>query len=135
MLNQSPGNGIPDLSIELYEPTKSEKDAALAELKRALRMPRPPVPEESLQLLFHAAAQDTGGSQATRSFLFWLAGQADPTGYEGNGGLELRRMDHQLKDACFQVLHWWTGPTKSDAPLYEILHKLRDRFTSITKET
>ena len=84
-------------------------------------------------LLYDAACQDTGGSQAARNFLFWLAGQCDPTEFVGCGGLELRRLDRHLKAACFEVLNWWAGPTKSDAPLYEILHKLRDRFTPETK--
>ena len=86
------------------------------------------VPEESLRLLYEAACHDTGGSQAARNFLFWLAGRPDPTGFEGYGGLELRRLDRQLKSAALEVLSWWAGPTKSDAPLYEILGKLRSRF-------
>src|SRR5437773_3460633 len=107
-------------STHLFAASKSQTDAAFAELKRALRMPPPPVPEASLQLLYEASCHDTGGSQAARNFLFWLAGRPDPTGYSGYGGLELRRLDHQLKDASFEVLKWWAGPTKSDAPLYEI---------------
>lgn len=73
---------------------------------------------------------DTGGSQACRSFLFWLGGQTDPTGYGGDGGLELRRLDGQLKSAAIEVLTWWAGPTKSDKPLYDILASLRERFAS-----
>ncbi len=121
-------------SLQLSEPTKSQTDDALAELKRVLRMPPPPVPEESLQLLYEAACHDTGGSQAARNFLFWLAGRPDPTGFVGDGGLELRRLDRQLKDACFEVLNWWAGPTRSDTPLYEILGKLRVRFAPETEE-
>jgi hypothetical protein len=113
----------------LHEQTPAETQAAIAELKRMLRMPVPPVPEESLRVLYEAACQDTGGSQAARSFLFWLTGQTDPTGYVGDGGLELRRFDHQLKTAALQVLEWWAGPTKSDEPLYDLLHKLQSRFT------
>lgn len=104
------------------------KAMALAELRRALTMPPAPVPEESLQILYAAACQDTGGSQACRCFLFWLAGQSDPTGFRGSGGLELRRLDGQLKRAALEVLTWWTGPTKSDQPLYDALIKLRERF-------
>jgi hypothetical protein len=114
--------------ISLHEPTKAQTDAAVAELKRALRLPSIPVPRESLCLLFQAACQDTGGSEAARNFLFWLAGQPDPTGFVGDGGLELRRLDGELKNAAFQLLAWWAGPTKSDGPLYEILGKLRERF-------
>lgn len=116
-------------NIFLNEPTQAQTNAALAELKRALRMPLPPAPEESLRLLYEAACQDTGGSQAARNFLFWLAGQPDPTGFVGDGGLELRRLDRSLKSAAFDVLAWWAGPTKSDRPLYDVLARLRARFT------
>ena len=44
-----------------------------------------PVPTASLRLLYDAACMDTGGSQAARCFLFWLAGQPDPTGFVGAG--------------------------------------------------
>ena len=116
------------LNVSLHEPTQAQKDAALAELKRALRTPPTPVPEKSLQLLYDAACMDTGGSQAARSFLFWLAGRSDPTGFVGDGGLELRRLDRTLKSAAFEVAAWWAGPTKSDRPLYELLDKLHARF-------
>jgi hypothetical protein len=112
----------------LHEPTQAQTDTALAELKRALRMPPPP-PEESLLLLYEAACHDTCGSQAARNFLFWLAGQSDPTGFVGDGGIELRRLDRELKEAAFQVIKWWAGPTQSDQPLYDLLGKLRSRFT------
>lgn len=104
------------------------RNATLAELRRLFRSPPPPVPTEALDLLFDAASQDTGGSQAVRYFLFWLAGRSDPTGYNGHGGLELRRLDSQLKEACFEVLKWWSGPTKSDQPLFTILDKLQIEF-------
>ena len=116
-------------NIFLNEPTQAQTNAALEDLKRALRMPLPPEPEESLRLLYEAACHDTGGSQAARNFLFWLPGQPDPTGFIGDGGLELRRLDGQLKNAALQVLAWWAGPTKSDRPLYNVLGKLRERFT------
>ena len=78
-------------------PTQAEKDAALAELKRVLRMPRPPVPDrQSLRrdcVRQPAWNNASGGSQAARNFLFWLAGQPDPTGFQGCGGIELRRLD------------------------------------------
>ena len=110
--------------------TAEERAASLAELRRLVSLPLPPVPEESLRALHDAACSDTGGSQAARSFLFWLAGQADPTGYRGSGGLELRRLDHTLRMAALDVFNWWTGPTKSDQPLYQILHDLEHRFDS-----
>jgi hypothetical protein len=117
------------LSIDIPSgQAKPATDAILAELKRIVRMPPAPVPEKDLDLLYQAACGDTGGSQAARGFLFWLAGQPDPTGFIGDGGLELRRMDHRLKNAALEVLAWWAGPTKSDNPLYDLLAKLRSRF-------
>ena len=116
-------------SISLSEPTPAEKAAVLAELKRALKLTPIHVPEKSLQLLYEAARQDTGGSQAARSFLFWLAGQPDPTGFVGDGGLELRRLDRSLKTSAFEVIAWWAGPTKNGQPLYELLGRLRARFS------
>jgi len=107
---------------------KPTTDAILAELNRTVRMPPTPVPERELALLYQAACGDTGGSQAARDFLFWLAGQPDPTGFVGDGGLELRRMDHRLKNAALEVVAWWAGPTKSDTPLYDLLASLRTRF-------
>ena len=114
--------------ISLPETTPTQKLATLAGLKSALRKPPVPVPEESLRLLYDTACMDSGGSQAARSFLFWLAGQPDPTGFVGDGGLELRRLDHPLKIAVFEVVAWWSGPTQSDQPLYGLLGKLRARF-------
>jgi len=111
-----------------HEASQADQDAALAELKRVLRKPQKSVPEESLRLLYEASCLDTGGGQASRNFLFWLAGQPDPTGFVGDGGIELRRLDRRLKTAAFDVLQWWTGPTKSDEPLYDLLRKLRERF-------
>jgi len=87
-----------------------------------------PVPHEALSRLHEAAQQDTGSSQACRNFLFWLAGQPDPTGYRGDGGLELRRLDGVLRSAAIEVLTWWASPTKSDQPLLDILERLRERF-------
>jgi hypothetical protein len=99
----------------------------LAQLHRA-SLPPSPVPTAALHLLYEAACGDTGSSQAARHFLFWLAGQPDPTGYEGFGGLELRRLDRDRKEAAWEILHWWTGPTQSDEPLYGLLTQLRRRF-------
>lgn len=47
------------------------------------------VPTDALDRLKRAAYGDTGGSQAARYFLFWCVGQDDPTGYKGQGALEL----------------------------------------------
>ena len=87
-----------------------------------------PVPTESLELLSKTARGDTGGSQAARCFLFGLVGQDDPTGYRGQGALELRRFDTPHLNAALGVLSWWTGGTESDQPLYDILDSLLERF-------
>jgi hypothetical protein len=89
-----------------------------------------PAPSDALKLLAEAASGNTGGSQAARSFLFWLAGARDPTGYEGLGGVELRRLDARHKAAALEVIRWWAGPTQSDDPLYRALRELSDRFSS-----
>lgn len=114
----------------LFHPDERHEDFSLAEVKEGLRRATTPVPENSLRVLFEAACQDTGGSQAARNFLFWLAGRPDPTGFHGSGGLELRRLDHTLKNAALEVMAWWAGPTKSDMPLYELLGKLYQRFST-----
>src|SRR4051812_46277897 len=102
-----------------------ETEALIEEMKKALQMPPPPVPELELKSLYEAACWTSGGGQAARNFLFWLAGRPDPTGFVGNGGLELRRLDRQLKEAAFEVLRWWAGPVQSDKPLYDVLVRLR----------
>ena len=109
-------------------PERKARQAALEELRHYLKIPMIPVPHEALRQLHDAAQQDTGGSQACRNFLFWLDGQPDPTGYRGDGGLELRRLDGALQSAAFEVLTWWASPTKSDQPLHEMLVRLRERF-------
>ena len=111
------------------ETTPEQKTHILARLRKAIRSPSPP-PIKALSLLFEVAGRDTGGSQAARNFLFWLAGLPDPTGYQGEGGLELRRLDGEHKLAALEVLFWWAGPTQSDQPLYEILRKLSIRFAA-----
>lgn len=128
-------NNYPTHSNQPSEPQKTESreifvsfpdsdDAwALEELRAAVRPPVP-VPQAALDLLVAASQGDTGGSQAARSFLFWLAARPDPTGYQGSGGLELRRMDRYHKAAALEVLTWWAGPTQSDQPLYDSLSKL-----------
>jgi len=119
----------------LHESTQAQSDAALAELDRAWHLPPTPAPHESLQLLYDAACLNTGGGQAARSVLFWLADQTDPTGYAGYGGLELRRLDRQLKHAVFEVMTWWSSSIQSDKPLYEILGKLRAQCTPPAKNS
>lgn len=110
-------------------PERRNRQEAVAELRRYLKIPAIPVPHEALSKLQEAAQQDTGGSQVCRHFLFWLAGQPDPTGYVGDGGLELRRLDGALRSAAIEVLTWWASPTQSDQPLRDILEKLRNQFS------
>lgn len=112
------------------QPGGSDHDWASEQLRITLRPP-PPVPEAALTLLFDAACGTSGGSQAARSFLFWLAGRPDPTGYHGIGGLELRRMDRAHKAASLELLAWWAGPTQSDKLLYTVLSKLVARITPL----
>ena len=116
-------------------PIAATKSAALEELRRCLKMPVAPVPSEALRMLHEAASEDTGGSQACRYFLFWLAGQQEPTGHQGSGGFELRRLDGQLRQAAIDVLTWWSGPTQRDQPLYDILSNLRIRFSNPDSES
>ena len=97
------------------------------ELRRLVSVPAP-VPEEALRLLHETAQHDTGGSQAARYFLFWLAGEPDPTGFQGDGGLELRRLDKARREAALQILTWWGGPTRSDEPLYLVLRALQEQW-------
>jgi len=124
---------MPDTPTHLPDPEQPEQEAiTLAELDRILRMPILPVPEASLRLLFEAACGDSGGCQAARYLIFWLAGQTDPTRDDAAGGIELRRLDRRLKTAALEVLTWWAGPTASDQPLYDLLGKLRERFASTT---
>jgi hypothetical protein len=130
----SPNGGTPMIDHHLpaaapdpLQP-KSDNRPSESELQCLLPLPALPVPEQSLQLLVEAACGTSGGCQAARNFLFWLAGRTDPTGYIGHGGLEVRRLDRQLKTAALEVLRWWAGPTLNDRPLYAVLEKLRERF-------
>jgi hypothetical protein len=87
------------------------------------------VPAKSLELLRRTAMGDTGGSQAARSFLFGLlVGQEDPTGYRGQGAIELRRLDPLHTRAAMEVLAWWVGGTESDQPVYDVLDQIIDHF-------
>ena len=81
-----------------------------------------------MRLLYEAACGTSGGCQAARYFLFWLAGHPDPTREHTAGGLELRRLDRNLNAAALEVMTWWAGPVESDLPLCDIVHSLRLRF-------
>jgi hypothetical protein len=87
-----------------------------------------PVPSEALALLQETAAGDTGGSVAARTFLFWLVGRPDPTRLGTDGALELRRLDALHREAALAMLTWWTDPTRTDQPVYDILEDLSRRF-------
>jgi len=65
-----------------------------------------PVPTAALERLHQEARGRSGGAQAARSLLFWLGGEKDPTGYAGSGGLELRRLDAQNREAALDVINW-----------------------------
>lgn len=103
----------------------------LAELSGLLAAKPRPVPSEALALLHGTAAGDTGGSVAARSFLFWLVGRDDPAGLGTDGALELRCLDARHREAALAVLTWWTGPTRSDQPVYDILEDLARPFPAL----
>lgn len=73
-----------------------------------------PVPEEALERLRLAALGASGGSQAARAILFWLAGEPDPSGHVASGGLELRRLDAGNRQAALDVINWWAFPENSE---------------------
>ncbi len=107
---------------------QSIPSSSLSEFRRSLRLPPIVVPEQALQKLVTAASTDSGGGEVVRYFLFWLAGQPEPSGFTGEGGLELRRLDGELRAAALEVFQWWSGPTQSDQPLYEILGPIRSAW-------
>lgn len=86
------------------------------------------VPTDALDRLKRAAYGDTGGSQAARYFLFWCVGQDDPTGYKGQGALELGRLDHALTKDAVVVLQWLTRNPYSYEPIHSVLDDLRASF-------
>lgn len=107
---------------------RRETEKALAAIHSELVRPKTPVPEEELALLQKAALGDTGQSRTCRYLLCLLVGAREPTGFEGEGLLELRSLDRKLADAYLKVLDWWLGPTLSDQPLYDVLRKIEDAF-------
>lgn len=110
-----------------------EEEAALLEQSQNAVHSAPPAPFKAIQLLYEAACQDTVGGQAARNFLFWLNGMPDPTGFPGDGGLELRRLDGMHRKAAIEVLAWWAGPAQSDDPLCHVLAKLLSQFAGNKK--
>lgn len=87
-----------------------------------------PLPAAALARLYQEARGRSGGGQAARSLLFWLAGEKDPTGYAGNGGLELRRLDAKNRQAALDVINWWALPEDSDR-LFDVLELLAKELT------
>lgn len=110
----------------LGHPSEQQRQALIAHLTAALGKPAPPLPQCELDLLAEAAFGNTRQSRICQFLLFTLAGEEDPSGFEGQGFLELRAMDRSLSDAFLTVLHWWRGPTQSDQPLYDVLQRLRN---------
>ncbi len=113
----------PDSGSDLGEAEREPSPVALL-VSAVLRRPRTPVPQAELDLLEQVALGDTGQSRSVRHLLFLLPGAADPTGFRGDGLLELRPLDRALADAFLKVLDWWRGPTRSDEPLYAVLRRI-----------
>ncbi len=57
-----------------------------------LRRPQTPLPQTELDLQEQFALGNTGQSRSVRHLLFPLPGAAAPTGFQGDGLLELRRL-------------------------------------------
>ena len=107
---------------------RRETEKAVDRISAELNRPQTPVPQDELDLLCKVALGDTGQSRSSRRLLFLLPGADDPTGFKGEGLLELRALDRKLSEALLTVLAWWRGPTKSDEPLYAVLQKLEEAF-------
>lgn len=110
------------------EHARRETEKAVSALRAELNRPQTPVPQKELDSLCKAALGDTGQSRTCRYLLWLLVGADDPTGFKGDGLLEMRNLDRKFADAFLKVLEWWRGPTKSDQPLYDILRKLETAF-------
>ncbi len=108
---------------------KRRTDEAVEAIHEKLSRPSAPLPEAELQTLLKAALGDTGQSRTCRYLLYLLVGAEDPTGFKGEGLLEMRTLDRKLADTFLTVLNWWRGPTQSDQPLYDILQRLEDAFS------
>lgn len=109
--------------------------AASAEVGSLVRQPRYEYPKEALNQLYRLACLDTGGAQAARSFLFSLPGLPDPTGYKGEGALEVRRLDADNFDAAVHVFTWWGSGMGSGQPLYDVLAQLEQIFKTSNETT
>ena len=114
---------------------RREAEEAAHALLSEFSRPQTPVPEAELARLCEVALGDTGQSRICRYLLFLLPGLPDPTGFKGEGLLELRALDRKLSEAFLTVLAWWRGPTKSDQPLYDVLRKMEERLKESSPET
>lgn len=110
------------------EHARRETEKAVSALRAELNRPQTPVPQDELDSLYEVALGDTGQSRTCRYLLCLLVGADDPTGFKGEGLLEMRTLDRKLANAFLKVLDWWRGPTKSDQPFYDILRKLETAF-------
>lgn len=125
-LEPATGKIIPlDLSEEAV---KLEGAKAAAAIRAELSRPPVAVPQEELDLLARVALGDTGQSRTCRYLLCLLVGADDPTGFKGEGLLEMRTLDRKLAEAFLKILDWWRGPTKSDLPVYDVFRRIEQQF-------
>ncbi len=107
---------------------QQEAQETLEKLLASFHLPPTPLPQAELELLKRVALGETGQSRSVRYLLFLLSGAKEPGGFAGNGLLELRALDAQLAEAFLKIIDWWRGPTKTDAPLYEVLDTIEGTF-------
>jgi hypothetical protein len=107
---------------------KRETAKTVAAIRSELDRPQTPAPYAALELLEKAALGNTGQSRSCRYLLFLLPGAEDPTGFKGEGLLEMRTLDRALADAFLEVINWWRGPTESDELLYAVLQRIEKAF-------
>jgi hypothetical protein len=112
------------MSMSMSEESSPASDSPVEALFRELNRPLMPTPLEALARLEMVAVRDTGQSRVVRYLLFLLVGVREPTGFEGEGLLELRALDRNLSDAYLLVAAWWRGPIKCDDSLYAVLRNV-----------
>ena len=86
------------------------------------------MPTEPLETLRVSAFGRTAEGERVRSFLFWLAGQQEPTGYCGSGVLGLCHLNEAHRLAALEVLVWAAANSESAAPIDNILDALSKHF-------
>jgi hypothetical protein len=82
------------------------------------------VPQAEIDLLVSVAQEWSGQSQAVRYLLFLLVNEKEPSGHDGAGLLEIRRLERSLRTAFVKVLEWWSEPPNSDEPIHEGLREI-----------